>query len=242
MAGPTIFIGRSLHNLKVKILEIGNLFPGIIYSDLIHLIICRFILGGVNSRPARPYGRSIFEETPTQGGATLFPSIPFQMADEAIGFTRTAFVPGGSVLGIAHSEGCIITVECGIVAREFVSKLLRLIIKVKVAFTVIFTPSTSWMAGSAILDEIERGFINVGGISVDLLSQLARISGGGSMFPVHSGGEIPRVFWIEGLADGNFSSSIGPALLEVISIGYSIIIMAGTTGSLRTVRILTIGG
>ena len=62
------------------------------------------------------------------------------------------------------------------------------------------------------------------------------------MFSIHSRGEVPRVFWIEGITDDNFSGSIGSTLLEVITICYLIIIMAGTAGSFWAIRNFTVGG
>ena len=53
---------------------------------------------------------------------------------------------------------------------------------------------------------------------------------------IHSGRKVPRVFGIECITDNNFSGSIGSALLEMITIRYLIIVMAGATGPLRTVR------
>jgi hypothetical protein len=60
------------------------------------------------------------------------------------------------------------------------------------------------------------------------------------MLPIHSRGKLPRVFLIEGIADDNFSRSIGSALLEVVAIGHSFIIVAGPTGLLRTVGDLAV--
>jgi hypothetical protein len=62
------------------------------------------------------------------------------------------------------------------------------------------------------------------------------------MFPIHARREVPRVFLIKDITDDNFPVSIGPALLEVVAIGYSLIIMAATTGSLRTIRFFAIDG
>ncbi len=60
------------------------------------------------------------------------------------------------------------------------------------------------------------------------------------MLSIHSGGEIPWEFGIEGITDDNLPVSIRSALLEVVTIGYSIIIVAGAAGPLRTVRNFTI--
>jgi hypothetical protein len=62
------------------------------------------------------------------------------------------------------------------------------------------------------------------------------------MFPIHAGREVPGVFLIKGITDGNFSVSIGSALLEVVAIGYSLIIMAAAASSLWAVRFFAIDG
>ena len=62
------------------------------------------------------------------------------------------------------------------------------------------------------------------------------------MFSIHSKGEIPRKFGIEGITDDNFPSSISSALLEVVTIGDSIIFVASTARSLRAVRNFAIDG
>jgi hypothetical protein len=62
------------------------------------------------------------------------------------------------------------------------------------------------------------------------------------MLPIHSRGELPRIFLIEGIANDDLPGSIRSALLEVVTIGYSIIIMAATTGSFGTVRNFTLDG
>jgi len=62
------------------------------------------------------------------------------------------------------------------------------------------------------------------------------------MLSIHPRGKVPGVFWIEGITDDNFSRSIGSALLKVITIGYLIIIMAGTAGSFWTIRNFALSG
>jgi len=62
------------------------------------------------------------------------------------------------------------------------------------------------------------------------------------MFPIHSRREVPRVFLIKRITDDNPPVSIGAALLEVVAIGYSLIIMAAAASSLRTIRFLAIEG
>jgi hypothetical protein len=47
---------------------------------------------------------------------------------------------------------------------------------------------------------------------------------------------------IKGITDDNFPVSVGSALLEVVAVGYSLIIMAATAGLLRTVRYSAIDG
>jgi hypothetical protein len=56
------------------------------------------------------------------------------------------------------------------------------------------------------------------------------------MLPIHSRGEVPRVFGIKGIADNNLPGPIGAALLEVIAICYLIIRMAGAASFFRTIR------
>jgi hypothetical protein len=60
------------------------------------------------------------------------------------------------------------------------------------------------------------------------------------MFPIESGGELPGMFLIEVIAHDNFSGSIGSALLEVVTVGDSIVIVANATSLLRTVRCFTV--
>jgi hypothetical protein len=60
------------------------------------------------------------------------------------------------------------------------------------------------------------------------------------VLPVHSRGEIPGISSVVCIADGHFPGSIGSALLEVITIGDPVIIMAGATGFFRTERNFTI--
>ena len=98
------------------------------------------------------------------------------------------------------------------------------------------------MTDPAILDEKERGLVYLRRISIALLSQLAKISRSQSMFPIHSRREVPRVFLIKGITDNNFPVSIGSALLEVVAIGYSLIIMTAAASSLRTIRFFGING
>ena len=92
------------------------------------------------------------------------------------------------------------------------------------------------MAISTIPLKKERGFVNFGGILIGLVSQLARIGRGYSMPSIHPGRKVPWIFGIIDITDHNFSRSIGSALLEVVTIRYSIILMTGAAGLLRTVR------
>lgn len=162
------------------------------------------------------------------------------MTNEAIGFVHSTSVPWTSIVGIPHTEGGIVAIEDWVIARNFIAKFSGLFVVIEVSFAIIFTKPPSWMAGPAILDDEERGFVNFREVSINLLSQLARISRGQSMFSVHSGGEVPWKFGIEGIAHNNLPASIRSALLEMVTIGDSIIIVAGPTGLLRTVRHFTI--
>ncbi len=56
------------------------------------------------------------------------------------------------------------------------------------------------------------------------------------MLSIHSRREVPWVFGIEGITDNNFSGSVGSALLKMVTIRYSIVVMTGAAGLLRTVR------
>jgi hypothetical protein len=38
------------------------------------------------------------------------------MADEAVGFTEAASIPGSSIFGIAHTDGGIIAIEFRVIA------------------------------------------------------------------------------------------------------------------------------
>jgi hypothetical protein len=62
------------------------------------------------------------------------------------------------------------------------------------------------------------------------------------MLSIHSGGEIPGVFGVEGVADDDFSSSIRATLLEVVTLCDLVIVMASPAGFLGTVRHFAIGG
>jgi hypothetical protein len=158
------------------------------------------------------------------------------MADEAIGLADAASIPGSYVAGIARAERRIVTIEIGIIVGEFVTKFLGLFVIIEISFSVIFAKSSSRMARSTIPDKKERGFVNFGGILIGLLGQLARVSRGYSMLSIHPGRKVPRGFGIIGITDNNFPRSIGSALLEVVTIRYSIIVMTGAAGLLRTVR------
>ncbi len=98
------------------------------------------------------------------------------------------------------------------------------------------------MTSPAILDEIEGRLINFREILVNLPGQLAGIGRNQSVFSKHSRREIPGVFGIEGIADDDFSGPVGSALLEVVSIGNAIIVVASTTGPLGTIRDFAVGG
>lgn len=47
---------------------------------------------------------------------------------------------------------------------------------------------------------------------------------------------MPGKFLVEGITDDQFPGSIGSALLKMVTIGDSVIIMAGAAGPLRAVR------
>jgi len=98
------------------------------------------------------------------------------------------------------------------------------------------------MAGTAILDKKERGFVNFRGMGIDFLSQLARIGRGESMLSVHPGGKIPGIFGVEGVADDDLPSSVRATLLEMVALCDLVIVMAGPAGLLGTVRQLTLVG
>jgi len=56
------------------------------------------------------------------------------------------------------------------------------------------------------------------------------------MLSIHSGGEIPGVFRVEGVADDDFPGSIRATLLEVVTLCDLVIVMAGPAGFPRTIR------
>jgi hypothetical protein len=62
------------------------------------------------------------------------------------------------------------------------------------------------------------------------------------MLSIHSGGKIPGIFGVEGVADDDFPSSIRTTLLEVVTLCNLVIVMAGPAGLLGTVRQPTLGG
>jgi hypothetical protein len=115
-------------------------------------------------------------------------------------------------------------------------------IVIEISFSIILPEASPGMARATILDKKERGFVNFRGMGIDLLSQLARIGRGESMFSVRPGGKIPRVFGVEGVADDDFPSSIRPTLLKVVTLCDLVIIMAGPAGLLGTVKHFAIGG
>ena len=98
------------------------------------------------------------------------------------------------------------------------------------------------MASSAILDEEERGLINVRWGFIYFPSQLARISRSQSVLAKHSGGEVPGIRGIEQIADDNIPLAICSALLEMIPIRNAKVVMALSTGLLWTIGGLTLGG
>jgi hypothetical protein len=97
------------------------------------------------------------------------------MADQAIGLAHPAFVPGGSIVGIARTEGSIVTIKNGVISRDLVTRFLSLLIVVEILFAVIFSKSSPRMAGPTILEEGERRLIDIRGTLVCFFGQLARI-------------------------------------------------------------------
>ena len=164
------------------------------------------------------------------------------MTDQAIGLTHSASVPRGSIVGIARTERGVVPIQYGIIAGDLVAESFGLFVVVGVALTIVFAKSPSRVAGSTILDHVERGDVNLGGMLIRFLGQLARLGSDGSMLSVHTGGEIPRVLGVEGVADDDFPGSIRATLLEVVTVRYLIVVMTGATGLLRTVRHFAIGG
>jgi hypothetical protein len=136
---------------------------------------------------------------------------------------------------IARTERSIISIEDGIISRDLIAKLIRFLIVIEVSFTVVFTKSSSGMAGATILEDRERGLVDFRRMVIPLLGQLARIGRGESMLSKHPGGEVPRVFGVEGITDNNFAKPILSTLLEVVALRYLVIVMAGTTGLPGTV-------
>lgn len=163
------------------------------------------------------------------------------MTDQAVGLTHTAFIPRGPMVRVACTERSIISVEDRIISRDLVAKFIRLLIVIEVSFTIVFTKSSSGVAGTTILEERERGLIDVRRMVIPFLGQLARIGRGESMLTKHPGREVPRIFGVEGIADNNSARPIRSALLEVIAIRYSVIVMAGATGLPGTVGRFAIG-
>jgi hypothetical protein len=164
------------------------------------------------------------------------------MADQAVGLTHTALVPLGPIVRIPRTERSIISVEDGIIPGYLVAKLIRLLIVIKVSFTIVFTKSSSGMAGTTILEDRERGLIDFRRMIIPFLGQLARIGRGESMLTEHPSRQVPTVLGVEGIADDNFARPIRSALLEVIAVRYLVIVMAGTTGLPGTVGRFAISG
>ena len=164
------------------------------------------------------------------------------MTHEAVSLADPTLVPRGTKVALPPTQGRIITVQKRIFPRKFITKFLSFLVIIEIAFTVILTPSPSGMTGSAILDEGEGRFVNFRGMTIDLLGQLARVERSQSMLPVHTGGEVPRMFGIKGVTDDNSSHSIGSALLEVVTVCYLGISMANPTGLLGAIRHFTVHG
>lgn len=242
MAGPAIFIRNLSDDLKVEVIEFRNLFSGIVDSDFIRFQISRLVLRELHGCPAPSHSRSIFEEPSSESCSPFLPLIPFQVTDETIRLTHSASVPGSTIIGISHTERGVVPIEHGIIARDLIAKFPGLLIVIEISFAVVFSPPSSWVTGTAILDEEERGFIHFRGILIDLSGQLARIEGSQRVLPVHSGGETPGAFWIEGITDNNLPGSIGSALLEVIAPCDPVIIVTRAAGPLGTVGCFALEG
>jgi hypothetical protein len=95
------------------------------------------------------------------------------MAEETIRLTHAAPVPGSHIVGITHAEGGVIPIELGIIACEFVTKFLCLLVVIKVSFPVIFAKTSTGMATPTIPDHEEGRFVHFGELLIDFLSQLA---------------------------------------------------------------------
>ena len=164
------------------------------------------------------------------------------MADQAIGLTQAASIPGSSVFGIAHTDGGVIAIQLRVIGCEFIAKFFCLLIVIKISFSIVLPKTSPGMARPTILDKKERGFINFRGMGIDFLSQLARIGRGESMLSIHSGRKIPGVLGVESVANDDFPSSIRATLLEVVTLCNLLIVMAGPAGLPGTVRDFAIGG
>lgn len=164
------------------------------------------------------------------------------MTDQAIGLTHSASVPRGSIVGIARTKRGIVPIQYGIIAGNLVAEFFGLFIVVEVALTIVFTKSPSRVAGSTILDDVERGYVNLGGMLICFLGQLARVGRGYSMLSKHSRRKVPWIFWIEGILDDDFPFSIRPALLKMVAIGDTGVIVTGAASLLGAIGCFTLQG
>ena len=60
------------------------------------------------------------------------------------------------------------------------------------------------------------------------------------MLSIHSRRKVPWIFLIEGVTDDDFPGTVCSTLLEVVTTGDPLVIMALTASSLRTVRIFAV--
>lgn len=175
VAEPAIFVRRFSDDLKMKIVKASYFVLGECDFSLLHFQTFGPVLREFHRCPTRSHGRAPPEKSRFQSGPTLLPLIALQMTDQTIGLTHTASVPGGSMVRVAGAERRIISVEDGVVARNFIAEFLRFLVVIEVSFTIIFAKSSSRVAGPTILDDGERGFVNIGGTLICFLGQLARI-------------------------------------------------------------------
>jgi hypothetical protein len=164
------------------------------------------------------------------------------MADQTIRLAHAALVPGRSVIDVTRGIGGVVAIKQETCLGSLDSDSLCFFTEIEIASAIVFAKTSSRMASPAILDEEERGLINVRWGFIYFPSQLARISRSESVLAKHSGGEIPRSRRIEQIADDNIPLAICSALLEVIPIRNAEVIMAVPTGLFGTIGDLTLDG
>ena len=62
------------------------------------------------------------------------------------------------------------------------------------------------------------------------------------MFSKHTGGKIPWIFWIERVTNDDLPGSIGPPLLEMVTLCDLFAVVTGSAGLFGAVRIFAIDG